>query len=766
MIDNPWPDANTREIVFILDAGHVVESKLLEDWLNESQQRNGFKGITHQVAVSIARQPEDIPAEGLQLLADLDDDVMVMPLRVVWMPSEKSKTRPSRIRDLLKPDQMFPTLAQATSILQSEPGRALLVAATPASLGELRSRFEQRSGDLADALEFAQYTAGQAALALDVEERRHRGGRYKVPRRVAENITRSRLFKESVAKIAKESGRSVSDLMDEGNVIMKELIATPQPFWLDFAGVITQKITSLAYESEVVVNQQAIDEVREIVSKYPTAFLWTHKTHVDGMALQKVLFENDLPATHTFGGLNMAFAGLGYASRKSGVIFIRRSFQDNPLYKLILRHYIGYLLEKRFPFSWAFEGTRSRLGKLMPPRFGLLKYLIEAAYTTGTKNLHILPVAINYDVIGDVGDYAREQAGETKQAENFSWFIGYLRGLRQPMGRIYMDFGKPIVVQDAPNIEDKLALPKIAFQVAVEANRVSPITVTSLIALVLLSASPRALTREELSAEIQALVAWANARNIPVSSDFDVSNAEHAKLIIDAMVNNKLVSLYNEGGAQLYLIPAEQHAVAAYYRNTTIHHFVVKAIAEVALLTAAKDDGEPLELFWAQVKRIKDLFKFEFFYPGTEEFKEQVREELSRYDKKWEQQLSGSADYADQLLKRFGPSVAYGTFIQYAEAYWVASSVLCQRAPEQALDEAEMVTDSLSFGRQAYLQQRISCKASIGKQLYKNAFKLMTNFGLTEAQSSAQGDAREAFQQELRKLTNRLERIRARALPH
>jgi glycerol-3-phosphate O-acyltransferase len=120
-----------------------------------------------------------------------------------------------------------------------------------------------------------------------------------------------------------------------------------------------------------------------------------------------VCFDNDFPAPHILGGVNMAFAGLGFLARRAGAIFIRRSFQDDPLYKMILRQYISYLMEKRFPLSWAFEGTRSRVGKLMPPRYGLLKYVMDSAHATGLRNLHIIPISISYDMIGDVKDYAK-----------------------------------------------------------------------------------------------------------------------------------------------------------------------------------------------------------------------------------------------------------------------------------------------------------------------------------------------------------------------
>ena len=126
----------------------------------------------------------------------------------------------------------------------------------------------------------------------------------------------------------------------------------------------------------------------------------------------------------------MAFAGVGFLARRSGAIFIRRSFQDKPLYKLVLRQYLSFLLEKRFPLTWSFEGTRSRVGKLMPPRYGILKYVIDAMQELPDENLHIIPIAINYDMNNDVKDYAAEQSGGRKRPESLSWMISYLRRMR------------------------------------------------------------------------------------------------------------------------------------------------------------------------------------------------------------------------------------------------------------------------------------------------------------------------------------------------
>src|SRR3546814_6756761 len=115
---------------------------------------------------------------------------------------------------------------------------------------------------------------------------------------------------------------------------------------------------------------------------------------------------------------------MGEFFRRSGMIFVRRSFQDQPVYKLVLRHYIAWLLAKRFPLSWAFEGTRSRLGKLMPPKYGLMKYVLDAAHATGTGDVHFVPFVTSFDLIRDVEEYAAEQ---TRSEEHTSELQSLMR---------------------------------------------------------------------------------------------------------------------------------------------------------------------------------------------------------------------------------------------------------------------------------------------------------------------------------------------------
>ena len=762
---SPWPTKDTDNVLFVLDASHRVEQQHLEAWLERERTKHPFTGDVDYVVVPIADAPERIPSDALIPALRVPDNTMVVPIRIVWLKGLDVKSATPRFRDLLFGNPRHPGLFRARRVLKNHPMRAKCISGTPATLAELRQRLQQRIGTAPDGDQLADFVAGQASLALDIAERRLRGSRYKVPRRVANNLKSSREFGMALKELSAKSGKSISRLQNDANDIFKELISMPRAFWLDMSYLLNRKISTLGYDPEIVIDDASLQRVRQISKQYPTAILCTHKTHVDFPALNRVMFERDFPPLHTMGGVNMAFAGIGFLARRAGVIFIRRSFQDNPLYKLLLRQYIAYLMEKHFPLSWAFEGTRSRVGKLMPPKYGILKYVLEAAHANDQRRLHIIPVAMNYDLIGDVRDYAKEQSGVKKRPESLSWFVSYLRGLRRPMGKIYMDFGEPVVLDTVPSGEDRLVLSKLALQVGVEANRVTPITLASVATMLLLGSAPRALTRDELAQEISRVVAWAVARNIKITRNFRVDNEAELAALAQVLIDHGLVTLYDDGPEEVYAIAPKRHAVASYYRNTTIHHFVTKAIAELALLGVSSDEHSPTAAFWQEVDRLRDLFKFEFFYAPTKEFHSEVRDELRRYAEDWEEQLADDAGNAGRLLQDIRPLVAHATLTQFVEAYYVVADVAAVTPQAQALDADDCLRRCFAYGRQAYLQRRISSEASIGKLLFQNGYKWLENRGLTAEGGTELRDQRTQTSQSLRELMHRLQQIQALALP-
>jgi glycerol-3-phosphate O-acyltransferase len=322
-----------------------------------------------------------------------------------------------------------------------------------------------------------------------------------------------------------------------------------------------------------------------------------------------------------------------------------------------------------------------------------------------------------------------------------------------------------VVLERAPDPGDQMALPKIAFEVAVQANKVTPITLPAVACLVLLGAAPRALTVPELQSEIEAVVRWSHARGIRLTSDFRARRLSQVQELADAMRDMGLLIRYDEGTETVFGIEPGQHPMASYYRNTIIHHFVNRAILELALLKASDaPQEESATAFWAETLRLRDFFKFEFFYPSKSRFKKQLRAELERTDPLWEQKLQAGQQEILPMLRGMRPLLAHATLLPFVEAYSVVFDLLARLDAADSLAEDECIARALKVGKQAYLQRRITSEASIGKILFQNGYKLAENQGLLAAGAEGLSARRSQLLKDFKDLSRKLERIRLMAL--
>ncbi len=722
--------------MFLCDTSRPLEQALLESFVGQFEDPDTDSTPTF-VHVSIERYhgPDDV---ALSEVLRSEDTTRLVPLRVAWLPDRGTEHSRPRLRDLVLGDARNPRVPAARYIQRQRPDRARCIAGEPATIAELRKRYEhQRAADWAgndqdEPETFESFVLRQIGIALDVGERKLQGRRYKVPRLIIAGIEHSGRYRTSSRALAGRLGRTTAEVRGEARRYLEEMVATPSTFFIDWVGSLSGWITSLGYR-EVITDPENIHRARVMLRDHPSALLWTHKSHVDAIALLSVMYDADFPAPHSIAGMNMAFRGITHAGRRSGTVFIRRTFADNPIYKLALQQYLGFLMEKRFPLSWAFEGTRSRNGKLGPPRYGMLKYVVEAAHATETEDLHLIPVAINYDLIGETPDYAREESGEEKQAESLGWFLDYLRRLRSPMGNIYLDFADPVVLEGpAPHASAEL-LPAVAFEVARKVNQVAPVTLPSLMCLSLLGVAPRSLGDEEFRRSTKQLLDWLLERRIRLTRGLARSDLAELTPLAEQVFASGLVERFTEAGQTRYRISDDKASDASYYRNTIVHYFVNQAIGELALAAAAEGPaGQRRTTFEGEARWLRDLTKFEFFHTPSAEFLEAIDAELSRTDAAWDHALEGSSSEVTELLRRMRPLVSHATLLSVLEAYWLVARVAAQATTRTTLDRKEVVAAALRLGRAALREGEIGNRASVGKAMFTGAFSALADKGLVE----------------------------------
>jgi glycerol-3-phosphate O-acyltransferase len=767
-----WPHVNGKPLVFLIDAASRFEQRLLEEWVRDNQPGGPANG-TELIPIPPSRGRRSDPDPRLEARLTTEDDPLMAPLRVAWLPPKRDGIRSVRFRDLLTGDPRDPGVLRQAWIRRRHPDRCRVVAGEPASASQLRERWRRAAGtDAAHTLGLADFVVRQAVLALERSERRLRGARYKVPRFVHEEILSRAAFRGGIAQLAREIGKPERRVLNQASRYLREIAATHSPYVIDLVARGIHLLYTRGYGEALHYDREQLENIFALSQRCPIVFLPSHKSNLDHLVLQYAIHENGHPPNHTAGGINMNFFPIGPIVRRSGVFFIRRSFKDNPIYKFVLRQYIDYLVEKRFSLEWYIEGGRSRSGKLLPPRFGMLAYVVDAFRRGKSDDVYLVPVSIAYDQIEDVGDYVAEQRGAAKETESFGWFIRFVRKLQRRYGDIHIRFGEPISLAStldpagapatAQDDEQSLALQKLAFEVSVRINRVTPITPTSLVTLALLGANDRALSVEETAASLRNLVDYVRRRRLPTTAELDLDTPADIRRVLDSLVESGVVSCFADGPEAVYAIGPDQHLTAAYYRNTVIHFFVNGAIGELALLRAAEPSvADPKTEFWDEAMRLRDLFKFEFFFAEKDEFREELREEMSLHDPNWEEAVGRGTEAIQSLLRRVRPFSAHRILRPFLESYQVVGDALSREAGP--IDEAVFLSKCLAWGKQYRLQRRIRSTESVSKVLFGTALRLARNRGLLKADSADSAARRRAWAEEIRAAIRRVDAIGALA---
>ena len=560
-------------------------------------------------------------------------------------------------------------------------------------------------------------------------------------------------FLEELQQAAAESNKTPEQAQKYAQKCLREIEATPRESWLRPAARMARFIYTRSYEAELDINLDAVEELRELSQDHLLLFLWSHKSHMDSFVFLLSLYEQKFrPLPLIFAGINMNFLGFGALARRVGAIFLRRTFHEDPVYKLVFRRYIDYLISHKSPLSWSIEGTRSRTGKLSPPKLGILNWVVESCHREEIKDVLLVPVSIAFDRIAEIDDYVAIQTGQPKRKESLRWFIDYIFGMRQPYGKVYVRYGKPVTLGqptglsermlDGEGDEQRSEVTRMAFEVCRGIEQITPIKSADVLTMVLLGANRRALTTTEIHLQAAEIAALVKQRELPAASGFRLESENDVSAAVLALTSSGLVKRYDKASTPVFYIPRGQRLAAAYYRNTITHYFLRTALGEIGLAMCALDIEMPnIELFRDHVMALRDLYKFEFFYKPTTDFWQDVVQETQQHYPNWD---SGERSI-QKLLQDRPPRFGHAILRSITESYLVIAVGLLELGDQPVVDQKKFTRDLLAQGEQMLLRRTISCESSVSRDLFSTGLRLAQHLQLLEAVEVSLSAARAAF---------------------
>lgn len=429
-------------------------------------------------------------------------------------------------------------------------------------------------------------------------------------------------LKKAINDEAKSKNISYQAAQHEARKLLQEIAADYRTSTLRFGDRILSWLWRKLYYGIKVAHAEQLTQLAQ--RGHEIVYVPCHRSHMDYLLLSYIIYHQGLVPPHIAAGINLNFWPAGTIFRRGGAFFIRRSFTGNKLYSAVFREYLSFLFMKGYAVKFYTEGGRSRTGRLLQPKTGMLAMTVESMLRGIDRPVTLVPVYLGYEHVMEVNTYLSELQGSGKQKESFFGVIKAIRNLRD-YGYGYVNFGEPISlnhylsqqIPDWKNQINPLEIPKpdwlnpvvgkLSQQIMRHINQAAAINSINLIALCLLASDKHSLTRQELLQQLETYLALQQA--VPYHSLVSLPEQSPEQMLQHAVKMQKIEVTADHFG-QLVSLSPQQAVLMSYYRNNVLHLFILPAILASAVL---RQQQVTLLEFQALAEQIFSLLKHELF---------------------------------------------------------------------------------------------------------------------------------------------------------
>ncbi|KAK6224184.1 hypothetical protein LQW54_000333 [Pestalotiopsis sp. IQ-011] len=542
----------------------------------------------------------------------------------------------------------------------------------------------------------------------------------------------------------------------------------------------TQLLTR-AYHQGIHVNSEEVLRLRKVAEvaaskKQSIIFLPSHRSHVDYVSMQLICYRLGLALPVVVAGDNLNFPVVGSFLQHAGAMWIRRAFGSDILYQTAVQAYIDTLLQGGYNFECFIEGGRSRTGKLLSPKFGILSFIMDSILSGRVEDAVICPVSTQYDKVIETEGYVTELLGVPKKKENLADFLtGGSSVLSLRLGRVDVRFHEPWSLRGyideqltkIPNVPSDLTaktpesgavrqklLRTMGYKVLSDINDVSVVMPTALIGTVLLTLRGRGVGKAELLRRVEWLIERVRVKGGRVAH---FGNAPLRDVMDRGLevLGKDLVGVLNG------LVEPTYYAVdrfqLSFYRNMTIHLFISEALVSASMYTRVKQGGGPAhqEIPYSelrdQVLFLSSLFRGEFIFP-SEGLAANLEKTLIGLEndkvislQRGDDNTILSVGIADEERVAGRENYDFYCFLiwPFIEASWLAAVSLISLTPPPGTNDddvwvgvAKAQNSAQLLGKTLYHQGDLSYFEAVNKETIKNTYQRFEEEGIIYAVKS------------------------------
>ena len=693
--------------------------------------------------------------------------ILLVPQVFVW--TNRPDTHGSQLLDALLGPREWPTALRTIAQFLSNYKHVELRAGEPLNLAHYLEHGENASDEV-----HVRRVIYALLRRLERERRTVTGPAQTAPDRQRLQVLRSPRLQQTIKHMAGERVADQTALYRRASKMLKAMQATPNGPTIKALDILLDRVFHRIYAG-LEVDMEGLERLRELGKDGSIVLLPSHKSHVDYLVLSYIMYENHMQLPMIAAGDNLAFFPLGPVLRRAGGFFIRRSFHGDKLYVVAVEAYVRRLLREGHMLELFLEGGRSRTGKLLAPKFGLLGMIVDAALGVTNRTVHFVPVSIGYERVVETGSYEHELSGGEKEKEDASGLLKTTAVLRHRYGRITVQFAPALTLE---SMRHEVGLPadselneagrrtlvtRLANRTMDEINRVTAVTPGALTALAILSGRSRSVAHEELIVRCEQFVRVLHsmgARITPRTAYGAQLREESIREAVSMFVEADMLEVHipgehdpghkrgeNIGPGALYRVPERKRVQLDTSKNHIIHFLVERGLVALSVLHSPGPPAD-LDTVRGRVLRLSKLFKHEFRFRADASFNQIFDGTLATMTSLGELQQDG------ELLR---PGVGHDGWTGHAwlqtyaaslrnfiEGYRVAARALTLLL-KGPVTEKDFMRRALTVGDRMFLAGDIEMREAVSKPLIQNALRVFKEEGYLEQQDDGRYSLAESF---------------------
>ncbi|MGQ0622371.1 MAG: glycerol-3-phosphate 1-O-acyltransferase PlsB [Panacagrimonas sp.] len=439
---------------------------------------------------------------------------------------------------------------------------------------------------------------------------------------VIQQLINSRPVKAAIEQEARESKITLDEATRRARKCADEVAANYSAATLRFLERIFGYIWNRVF---LGVQVHGMERLRSFAQDHEMIYLSSHRSHADYLLVSYVLYQAGLVPPHIAAGVNLNFWPVGGLLRRGGAFYIRRSFGGDKLYVAVFRAYVDSLIARGYSISFYPEGTRSRTGRLLAPKTGMLGMVVESALRQTSRKVALVPIFISYDKVWELGSYFKELRGGGKKKESAGDLLKAGKLLNKSFGKVQINFGEPMQLHEyadkhlpewrealraSPDKSPTAFKPFVQRLALANHRRINAAAVASpvgLTAIALLASPQRAVSRDELIEQVGHLIWLLKGR--PYSDTFVIPEISPKAAVEWAAPIVRAVRVPHAWGDLLAL--ADRDAVLlTYARNSLQHLFALPSLIANFFRTRG---SLPEELVLTGCRALYPFLRTEFF---------------------------------------------------------------------------------------------------------------------------------------------------------